>query len=82
MGEPHQIDIRLDGALVKRFTIGGEGQGPAAPESLAGDTQGDPEWEEYMHTADAGLEVRMPVTAGPHRRRRVVRAHGSGSPKA
>ena len=27
MGEPHQIDIRLDGALIKRFTIGGEGKG-------------------------------------------------------
>ena len=27
MGEPHQIDIRLDGALLKRFTIGGEGKG-------------------------------------------------------
>ena len=24
-----------------------------APESFAGNTQGDPEWEEYMHTADA-----------------------------
>ena len=27
MGEPHQIDLRLDGALLKRFTIGGEGKG-------------------------------------------------------
>ena len=27
MGEPHQIDLRLDGALLKRFTIGGEGRG-------------------------------------------------------
>src|SRR5262249_29988463 len=25
MGEPHQIDVRLDGALLKRFAIGGEG---------------------------------------------------------
>ena len=35
-----------------------------APESFAGNTQGDPEWEVYMHTADAGLEVRVPVKAG------------------
>jgi hypothetical protein len=66
MGEPHQIDIRLDGALVKRFTIGGEGKGMTAPESFAGNTQGEPEWEVYMHTADEGLTVTLPVTAGPH----------------
>jgi hypothetical protein len=67
MGEPHQIDVRLDGVLLKRFTIGGEGQGRTAPESFAGNTQGDPQWEVYMHTADAGLIVRVPVTAGSHR---------------
>jgi hypothetical protein len=67
MGEPHQLDVRLDGTLLKRFTIGGEGRGMTAPESFAGNTQGDPEWEEYMHTADAGLIVRIPVTAGTHR---------------
>ena len=67
MGEPHQIDVRLDGALLKRFTIGGEGKGLTAPESFAGNTQGDPQWEAYMHTADEGLAVRVPVTAGTHR---------------
>ena len=66
MGEPHQLDIRLDGVLLKRFTVGGEGKGMTAPENFAGNTQGDPEWEKYMHTADAGLEVRTPVKAGPH----------------
>ncbi len=64
MGEPHQIDVRLDGVLIKRFTVGGEGKGLTAPESFAGNTQGEPEWEVYMHTADAGLEVRVPVKAG------------------
>ena len=64
MGEPHQIDVRLDGVLIKRFTVGGEGKGMTAPESFAGNTQGDPDWEVYMHTADAGLEVRVPVKAG------------------
>jgi len=66
MGEPHQFDIRLDGALIKRFTIGGEAKGTPMPESWVGDTQGSPEFEEYLHTADAGLEVRLPVKAGPH----------------
>jgi uncharacterized protein DUF1592/uncharacterized protein DUF1588/uncharacterized protein DUF1587/uncharacterized protein DUF1585/uncharacterized protein DUF1595/cytochrome c len=67
MGEPHQIDIRVDGALVKRFTIGGQGKGMTAPESFAGNTQGEPEWEVYMHTADDTLTVRAPITAGAHR---------------
>jgi len=66
MGEPHQVDIRLDGVLVKRFTIGGDGKGMTTPENFAGNTPGDPEWEHYMLTADRGLEVRVPVKAGPH----------------
>ena len=64
MGEPHQIDIRLDGTLLRRFSVGGEAKGMPAPETFAGNTQGDDEWEKYMHTADAGLEVRVPVKAG------------------
>jgi hypothetical protein len=66
MGEPHQIDIRLDGVLLKRFSVGGEAKGMTMPESFAGNTQGDPEFEVYMHTADAGLETRVPVKAGDH----------------
>jgi mono/diheme cytochrome c family protein len=67
MGEPHQIDIRLDGVRLKRFSVGGEGKGMTAPENYAGNTQGGPEWEVYMHTADAGLEVKdVPVKAGEH----------------
>ncbi len=66
MGEPHQVDIRLDGVLLKRFSIGGEARGMSTPENFAGNTPGDPEWEHYMLTADRGLEVRVPVTAGPH----------------
>ena len=64
MGDPHQIEIRLDGALLKRFSVGGEGKGRASAESFIGQNQGDPEWEVYMQTADAGLEVRLPVKAG------------------
>jgi hypothetical protein len=64
MGEPHQLDVRLDGVLLKRFNVGGEGKGMTAPESFIGNTSGDPEWETYMQTADAGLELRTPVKAG------------------
>ncbi len=64
MGEAHELDVRVDGVRVKRFSVGGEDKGMTAPESYAGNTQGDPAWEEYMHTADAHLEVRVPVKAG------------------
>ena len=66
IGEPHEIDFRLDGERLARFSIGGEGKGMTAPESYIGNTQGSPEWEVYMQTADAKLEVRVPVKAGVH----------------
>ena len=54
MGEPHQIDVRLDGDADQALHDRRRGKGRTAPESFAGNTQGDPEWEVYMHTADAG----------------------------
>ena len=66
LGEPHQLDFRLDGVRLKQFTVGGEAKGMTTPENFAGNTQGDPAFEEYMHTADANLEVRVPVKAGAH----------------
>src|SRR5262245_53445940 len=70
MGWPQQLDVRLDGKLLKRFTIGGGAQGRPAAASYAGDGEpgfaGDPEWEKYMQSGgDAGLEVRVAVKAGP-----------------
>jgi mono/diheme cytochrome c family protein len=70
MGWPQTLDVRLDGKLLKRFTVGGAGKGRPAAASYAGDGEpgfaGDPEWETYMQlTGDAGLEVRVPVKAGP-----------------
>jgi hypothetical protein len=71
MGWPQKLDVRLDGKLLKRFTVGGGAQGRAAATSYAGDGEpgfaGDPEWEKYMQlTGDAGLELHVPVRAGPH----------------
>ena len=70
MGWPQQLDVRLDGKLLKRFTVGGGARGRPAAASYAGDGQpgyaGDPEWEEYMQIGgDAGLGIRVPVEAGP-----------------
>ena len=70
MGWPQQLDVRLDGKLLKRFVVGGKAPGTPGGASYAGDGEpgfaGAPEWETYMQlTGDAGLEVRVPVTAGP-----------------
>ena len=65
MGRPHQLDIRIDGELVKRFTVGGEATGRPSPATFTIAEPGDPEWEEYLHQADDPLEVRVSVRAGP-----------------
>jgi hypothetical protein len=71
MGWPQQLDVRLDGKLLKRFSVGGKAQGRPAAASYAGDGEpgfaGDDSWEKYMQVGgDAGLEVRAPISAGPH----------------
>ena len=49
ISEPHQLDVRLDGARIELFRVGGEQQSNPA---------------EYVRTADRELEVRLPVEAG------------------
>ena len=71
MGWLQRLDVRLDGRLLERFTVGGGAEGTPAGASYAGDGQpgfaGDVSWEAYMQlTGDAGLEVRFSVDAGPH----------------
>ena len=71
MGWPQWLDVRVDGRLVKRFTVGGNVPGRPVAASYAGDGEpgfaGAVEWEEFMQrTGDANLEVDFPVEAGPH----------------
>src|SRR5215468_4175071 len=71
MGWTQRLDVRLDGKLLKRFSVGGDAKGRPAAASYAGDGEpgfaGAPEWETFMQlTGDAGLEVRIPVKAGSH----------------
>ena len=72
MGWPQEIDFRLDGELLDRFTAGGGAlEYRPAPASYEGagtpGFQGDWEWEAYMiGVADDHLEVRTFVTGGPH----------------
>ena len=65
LGSEHLLDVRIDGELVKRFTVGGEDRGRPAPVTFTIAERGDPEWETYLQTADESLEVRVPVAAGP-----------------
>lgn len=71
MGWPQQMDLRLNGRLLERFTVGGGAlQYRPSAASYAGSGEpgsfGDPEWEEYMQVSgDLGLEVRVQVPAGP-----------------
>ena len=63
LGEPHQLDVLLDGARIKRFTIGGEHRGESA--SIFSNAQfGDPAQEVYERTADEILEVRFRAGTG------------------
>ena len=66
MRTPQQVEIRLDGALLKRFTVGGGAKGTPGPLTWNGEIVGDTEYELYMHDADAGLEVNARVPAGVH----------------
>ena len=64
--EPHEIEFRLDGERIKRFTFGGEAPGTPSPISFAGNIRGTDDWEDYTLHADDPLEVTVSVPAGPH----------------
>ena len=69
MGWPQQIDVRIDGELQHRFSIGGEAPGtPAVSGGYAGNATsfGSPDWEAYMQFEDENLVASFPVEAGPH----------------
>ena len=58
-----EIDVLLDGALVSRFTIGGECNDSDSPHCTG---TGIYRTSPYHLTADDSLEVRFPATAGMH----------------
>ena len=64
LDKPHQLDVRLDGARLELFTIGGETHGKSAP-LFSNNAMGDRAQDIYERTADDILEVRFPATAGP-----------------
>ena len=66
MGRRNLLDLRIDGRLVRRFTVGGEAPGTPAPTTWSPAEAGDPEWERYVRESAAHLEVRAEVEGGPH----------------
>lgn len=68
LGWEQELEIRIDGRLIERFSIGGDAPGTPAPLSFTGTGEpGSIDWELYMLREEAaGLEVRVPISAGPH----------------
>ncbi len=66
MGTPQEIEVRLDGRLVRRFMVGDADRiGYPSAYSFFGTIRGDPAWEQYVSIdADAALEVDIPAEAG------------------
>jgi mono/diheme cytochrome c family protein len=65
MQEAHDLDVRLDGRRIGRFTIGGERRGRSAG-IFSTASMGDVAQEQYERRADEILDVRQWVDAGPH----------------
>ena len=64
--DEHQIEIRVDHALLKRFNIGGKFPGPD-PGTLIAPPEDDLEGRklhDYRVNADKDLEIRLPIKAG------------------
>jgi mono/diheme cytochrome c family protein len=59
IAEPHQLQVRVDRALVKSFSVGGDG-----PRATWLPGQAVPNPTEYELNADADLEVRFAAKAG------------------
>ena len=68
MGTVQHVEVRLDGELVRRFTVGDADRfGYPSAYTFFGTIRGDPAWEQYVSIdADADLEVMVPATAGEH----------------
>ena len=65
LAESHRLEIRVDGELVKSFTVGGEAEGTPAPLSFGGNLSADPAWEQYVLRLDQNLHARVSIKAGP-----------------
>ena len=74
LDEAHELDVRIDGRRIARFTVGGDAPPRPAPVSFSGTfvAAGDAAypsqaWDDYRTGADAALTVTAPVAAGTRR---------------
>ena len=58
---PHTLEVSLDGALVRTFTVGGP-----PPSDAPRDSDEYRAWRDRQRTIDGDWEFRLPVQAGPH----------------
>ena len=67
-GSTHQLDVRLDGARVGTFSVGGKRFGESGPEHNRNGTfyRGHPDQTAYEFLADDELVARFPAQAGTH----------------
>ncbi len=66
IAEPHPLDVRLDGARLKLFTVGGDHKGLADGIGAQDTISPDAIQSEYERSADTPLEFQVPVKAGMH----------------
>jgi hypothetical protein len=65
MQQPNDLDVRLDGRRIRRFTIGGERRGKSSG-IFSTASMGEVAQEQYERRADEVLDVRQWVEAGTH----------------
>ena len=71
--EAHELDVRLDGARIANYTVGGVTKGKPAPVSFSGTFMaaggaGFPtqDWDDYRTSADSHLNLTISAKAGTH----------------
>ena len=62
--DAHDIELRIDHAVVKTWTVGGEFPGALPGLTIADDDVESLRGHEYLMTADHGMDLRIPVEAG------------------
>ena len=62
--DAHDIELRIDHAVVKTWTVGGEFPGALPGLTIADDDVESLRGHEYLMTADHGMNLRIPVEAG------------------
>ena len=62
--DAHDIELRIDHALVETWTVGGEFPGALPGLTIADDDVESLRGHEYRMTADHGMDIRLPVEAG------------------